>query len=149
MQAGCSHYIPEVQKRSDFGISHFQALRQGDEFDAGAVWLPGNPAILKDADNRARGAATEGLHPVARSKRGGFAEGLDGGDHRVAIEHASDVVGNGRGELAAADTWQIGKERIGKPAADISKSVSVEKKKRGRFVKISEKFPSFEKRRLG
>jgi hypothetical protein len=45
------------------------------------------------------------LHTVAGLERGGFAERIDGRDHRLPVENSGNVVGDGGGEFAFSRRW--------------------------------------------
>jgi hypothetical protein len=93
--------------------------------------------------------ATQGLDAVANCQRGGLPEGIDSGNHRVPIEHSSDVVGNGGGEFAAAQCREFRKNRVAGSSPDVSESVAVEKKKRGGPVEVAEEVERLEERGVG
>lgn len=87
--------------------------------------------------------AAEGLDPVARLEVGAFAQALDDLHHRLPVQHAGDVVGDGRGGLAPAAGGEVGKDQVGDRTPDIGEGVSVEEEKRGATVTTAEKLERF------
>ena len=120
-----------------------QAFGQGDELRRAALRLPDHAAIGQLADNAAGQGAAEGLHPVAGLKIGAFAQTLDDFQHGLVIEHAGDVVGDGRGGFAAAGGGEIGKNEISNRAPDICEGIAVKKEKRRAAVTGAEEFEGF------
>jgi hypothetical protein len=123
----------------------FEGFWKAGEFGAGAVGTPDDAAVFEDAEDGAGCGASEGLDAVAGLEGGGFAEGLDGGNHRVAVEDAGDVVGDGGGEFAAADGGEVGEERVASASSNVSEGVSVEKEKRRGLMKMPQETQNLQK----
>jgi len=58
-----------------------------------------------------------------------LAKALNNLDHGLSIEHAGNVMGDGRHDLSTATRRQFSKKKIDQGAADICKSVTVEEQK--------------------
>jgi hypothetical protein len=135
--------------RRSGGIQRAEAFGEGEKFEGGAVGAPGDAAVFEESGDRAVGGTAQGLDAVTDGERGGLPEGIDGGNHRVAVQHAGDVVGDGGGEFAAAHRREFGKNRVADSSADVGKSVAVEKKKWSRPVEMAEGVECLEEGGIG
>ena len=125
-------------------IQRKQALGQGDEFERGTLGTPGDAAILEDAGDGAASGAAHCLNAVADAQRGRLPERIHGGNHRVTVQHAGDVVGDSGGQFAAAHGGEVAEQSKAEFTSDEGKSVSVQEKERSGPVEIAKKVESFE-----
>lgn len=130
-------------------VQRAEAFGEREEFEGGAVGAPGDAAVLEESGDRAVRGSAQGLDAVADGERGGLPERIHGGNHRVAIQHAGDVVGDGGGEFAAADRREFGKNRVADSSADVGEGVAVEKKKWSRPVEMAEGVECLEEGGIG
>ncbi len=130
--------------RSPQNSNPSEALRQSEQIDIGPVGSPCHPAVLKKPGDRATSRAAQGLDAVANRQRGGLPEGIDGGNHRIAVKHPGDVMGDGGGEFAAAHRRKFRKNRVAGSSPDVGESVPVEKKKRRGPVEVAEEVECLE-----
>ena len=107
-----------------------QALGEGDQLGLTSVWPPRHTTIWKDANDRPSCRAAQRFDAITGLKLGGFTKTLDDFDHRLAIEHAGNVVRHRKREVAEQS------EREFPP--DCGKRVAVEEKKRGLAMKLTE-----------
>ena len=115
-----------------------QALRQRGEFGLAAVGLPNNAPVVVQAKDRAMRRAAQGLNAVARLEGGALAEAFDDTNHAFTVEHAGDIVGNGRHHLTAAAGGEIGEKSGCKLPSDICKGIAIEEEEGGTPMAVSE-----------
>ena len=82
--------------------------------------------------------AAQRLHAPPRHEVRRAAEFLDTGDHRLAVEHASDVVRDRGSDLLEAHRRQIAEEQCREPPPDVRKRVPVEEQERRAPVKCAQ-----------
>ena len=111
-------------------LNPLQTLRKSGEFHRRAIRLPDDASVIQNTNNRSRCAPAQRLHAIPQTERGRLTKRLDYGNHRVAIQNTSDIVGDSGGEFASASRLKIGKNNIASSTAYIGEGVSVEEKKR-------------------
>lgn len=116
-----------------------QALRQRDEFGVAAIGLPGHPPVGQQPENGSAGRATQSLDTIAGLQFGAGAKAFDDFDHGFAVEHASDVVGDGGCDFPEPGRRQFRKNGCGNPPANVGKCITVKEEKRGAPVALLEK----------
>ena len=66
----------------------------------------------------------------------------------IAVKHASDEMGGGRGGFFAAMKWKFAQQRVGEGATNFRKRVSVEEQERRTPMAGLEEFKRFQKTQL-
>ena len=87
--------------------------------------------------------STQCFHAITRLELCGLTKAFHNVHHRFPVEHAGDVVGNGRCGLPAPARWQVCEERCDDLTGDISEGIAVEKEERGAPVAMPEKLYEF------
>ena len=126
-----------MKHRASCGVVGLEAFGKGGKFGLGAVGTPDDAAIVEDAEDDAAGAAAQGLDSLAGLEGGRLPEGFDDLDHRVAVEDAGHVVGDGGSDFPFAQGWKIAEERERNFPAVEGEGVAVEEEQGSVFVKLS------------
>lgn len=95
--------------------------------------------LLQHAQDYSARSATQCLDPITGLEVRGFTKAFHNFHHRLAVEHADDVVGNGRSSLPSPARWQVSEERRDDLTGDISEGAAVKEEERGSAVTMPEK----------
>ena len=101
--------------------------------------LPDEPSIRLHPQDHAALRAAQSFDVIARLEVAARAESFDDGHHRIAIQHAGNVVGNRRGGFAATAQRKFSEDEVGGHTPDVGEGVAVEEKERRPAMALPEK----------
>jgi hypothetical protein len=103
------------------------------------VGTPPHATIRENAHNFAVRRTAKRFDAVSSFEVGGLTKTLDDFNHRLTIQHPSDVMSDGGHNLTAAASGQFRKDCSHKLAANIRESIAVEEKERRAPMALAKK----------
>ena len=83
------------------------------------------------------------LDPITSLQFGAGAQPVNDSDHRLTVEHAGNVMGDGGHDFAPSRCGKLGKQRCHNLPANVRESITIEKEKRRPPVALPEEFYGF------